>query len=317
MFMLAALALLASGCAADGPRKTSVEPSGQSGLTAHAIAEDGDRRYLLYIPSNPGPGPRPAVVVFHGHGGSAQGVVDRNGRNPSSHWLEIADREGLILVIPDGVEGPDGKQGWNDCRADAETNPEIDDVAFFERVLNEVAQQVALDEGAVFVTGLSNGGHFALRLAIERPNLLAAVGAVAAAMPEASECAEPTEPVAVLLMNGTDDPILLFAGGEMAFNRGLVLGATESIAVWADLAEAESDREVIRFADIDCSDGSTVVQTNHRGKRPVTLVAVEGGGHTEPSLTERHRRLWTRVVGPQNHDIEMAEQIWAFWQGTR
>lgn len=314
--VLVLLALSAAWRPADGPGTTSIEPSGQSGLATHSIVTaNGERSYLTYNLSDPAPGPRAVVLLFHGHGGSAKDVVADNGRTPSSKWLEIAGREGLVLVIPNGVEGSDRKRGWNDCRADAETNPESDDVAFVERILNEIALEVQIDKGAVFAAGLSNGGHFSLRLAIERPDLVAGVGAVAAAMPMVGECAEPTEPVAVLLMNGTDDPILPFYGGQMAFNRGRVLGSAESIAVWADLAEVEPDAVLTRFADVDGNDGSTVIRADHHGDVPVTLYTIEGGGHTEPSLTERHRRVWTRVVGPQNNDIEMAEQIWSFWQG--
>jgi polyhydroxybutyrate depolymerase len=47
------------------------------------------------------------------------------------------------------------------------------------------------------------------------------------------------------------------------------------------------------------------------------LYEVRGGGHTEPSLTEHNRRLYKRIVGPQNRDIEMAEEVWSFFKNRR
>ena len=314
--ILLVVVLIGTGCRRvvdeDGP------VSQPSGLTVHATSTaDGDRHYRLYVPDNLGGEVAPAVVLLHGRGGSAQQVVGGHGRAPSSRWLDVAKRDGLILLIPEGTTAPDGKQGWNDCRADAISNPETDDVAFIEQILDEVAQRVPIDRTAVYATGLSNGGHLALRLAIERPDLVAGIGAVAAAMPGETECASPTEPVAVLLMNGTDDPVLPFTGGRMAFNRGLVLGASESIAIWADLAESESVGGPARLPDVDGGDDSTVTRTDYLGSEPVSFYIVEGGGHTEPSRSERQRRFWTKIAGPQNGDIEMADEIWAFFEAAR
>jgi len=45
----------------------------------------------------------------------------------------------------------------------------------------------------------------------------------------------------------------------------------------------------------------------------VVLYEVRGGGHTEPGLRERYGRLYRLIVGPQNHDTEMAEEVWRFF----
>lgn len=42
-----------------------------------------------------------------------------------------------------------------------------------------------------------------------------------------------------------------------------------------------------------------------------------GGGHSEPSLVERYSRIYQRVVGRQNHDVEMAEVVWQFFRRQR
>ena len=46
----------------------------------------------------------------------------------------------------------------------------------------------------------------------------------------------------------------------------------------------------------------------------VVLYRVAGGGHTEPSKNEHGRRAVLKILGTQNHDIEMAEELWKFFQ---
>jgi len=43
------------------------------------------------------------------------------------------------------------------------------------------------------------------------------------------------------------------------------------------------------------------------------LIEVVGGGHTEPSIAERYSNLFLLVVGNQNGDFEMAEEVWGFF----
>lgn len=40
---------------------------------------------------------------------------------------------------------------------------------------------------------------------------------------------------------------------------------------------------------------------------------MDGGGHVEPSGRERHSRVVTAVLGPQNGDIETADVVWDFF----
>jgi len=41
---------------------------------------------------------------------------------------------------------------------------------------------------------------------------------------------------------------------------------------------------------------------------------VVNGGHTEPSIQERYSNLYKLIVGNQNGDIEMAQEIWGFFR---
>jgi polyhydroxybutyrate depolymerase len=45
----------------------------------------------------------------------------------------------------------------------------------------------------------------------------------------------------------------------------------------------------------------------------VELLTIEHGGHVEPSLRFHYGPLYEKIVGPQNRDLESAEQAWAFF----
>ena len=136
------------------------------------------------------PGKRALVIVLHGHGGSAaQALGQRRGQAPLSLWLSIADREGIVVLAPDGVQAADHPAGWNDCRQDSQDLPHTDDVGFIRALLDEAVQRYRVDPQRVYLIGMSNGGMMSYRLAIELGPRIAAFAAVSASMaPSHSAC---------------------------------------------------------------------------------------------------------------------------------
>jgi polyhydroxybutyrate depolymerase len=97
-----------------------------------------------------------------------------------------------------------------------------------------------------------------------------------------------------------------------------VLSVDESVALWRRVNRATSPGEprVEELPDSDPDDKSRVVRiawAPAEGGAPVVLYRIEGGGHTEPSRAERYGRLATTLLGPQNGDVESAEEIWSFF----
>ncbi len=277
------------------------------------------RTYLLRVPANGKP-PTAIVVMLHGHTGRVERLSGSSGKPaPYRQWNAIADREGLLLVAPQGIDGGDGKSGWNDCRADAQSNPHSDDVAFIAGIVAALRREYRVTSDRVYVLGSSNGGQMALRMAIERPEMVAAAAAIIASMPAQSECVTPRRFVPILFMNGTDDPLMPFKGGvvgEDEFQRGSVLSTQASVDLWAKLSGASSIPEVTPMPDLSTEDNSRVFRdtyTARSGRPAVVLYRIEGGGHTEPSRKERYPRWLTRLLGKQNADIEMAGEVWAFF----
>ena len=290
------------------------------GFVAGTFVHDGaTRRYLVHVPAGDAP-PTAVLLVLHGHGGGASQVVGP--RWPGAAWTAIADRERWLLVVPQGLDGTDGRPGWNDCRADAGTNPGSDDAGFLRALSASLERERGMAHARHYVVGTSNGGMMALRMAIEAPAWTTAVGAIVAAMPARSECAPPRRAVPVIFVNGTADPLVPFDGGAVGTRfgagdaRGTVLAATTSALQWARLAGANATPAVVALPDRTTEDDSTVTQstwTTRDGHPAVRLLRVDGGGHSEPSVAHRYPRLLGRLVGAQNGDVESAEAIAAFF----
>ena len=160
------------------------------------------------------------------------------------------------------------------------------------------------------------------RLALESGSRYRAVAAVVASMPAKSKCVTSKVPVSVLVMNGTDDPILPYEGGAVSKRnsseqeRGSVVSTEDTIAFWLDNNGITSQPAVHLLPNKSKTDRSRVVKTeyvNGKGNTEVVLYKIKKGGHVEPSLSEHYRRVFQLVVGRQNKDIEMSEEVWKFF----
>ncbi|MEM9521825.1 MAG: hypothetical protein AAGA37_21130 [Actinomycetota bacterium] len=263
-----------------------------------------ERRYHVGLPEDPVGAP--VVIVLHQNSSSADATLGLDGvGSPHALWLELVDDLGIVVVGAVGVGG-----AWNDCRADADTNSDADDVAYLEAMVDELVEQHGVADDQVFLTGTSNGGHMAIRMAEERPDRIAGFAAIAAANAQSSECVSAGEAVPALFMNGTADSIMPFAGGAM-FSGSLVESAEGSVADWAErFGLSEPTTNVL--ADVDPADGSTITTTSYASDGTViaTLYAVEGGGHNEPS---RVIEAGGGFFGTQNRDIETVDVVWEFF----
>lgn len=280
------------------------------------------RTYDLYLPPATGSKPHPLVLLLHGHIGDADVMTGENGKKaPYKIWLEIADRENLIIAIPDGTVGPDGHTGWNDCRADASTNPGVDDIGFIRQLLDKLEAEYSIDKSRIYVNGTSNGGNMTLRVALELSDRIAAAAPVVSAMPKENACKLPEHPVSILFMNGTEDPLVPYLGGRVGKNdkdgRGFLLSTRESLHWWIEHNGTRTVPVSYDFPDLMRRDRSTVHREIYAGGKQgseVVLYEIRGGGHTEPSIRERYSRMYKWIVGQQNGDIEMANEIWAFFR---
>jgi len=76
-----------------------------------------------------------------------------------SGWSQLADREGFIVIYPEGIGLLGFLQHWNAghcCGKAAEDD--WDDVAFIEAAINGVSIQYEIDKHRIYMVGFSNGG---------------------------------------------------------------------------------------------------------------------------------------------------------------
>lgn len=117
----------------------------------------------------------PVLIVFHGTGGSGE----RDARAVKLHNAPFA--RNAVVLYPDALD-----QGWN-----------TKDVAFVRGLIDDLLKSdKALDPTRVFAVGALSGGSFALRLACELSDRIAAVASLGGTLE--SSCA-PTDAVPLLL----------------------------------------------------------------------------------------------------------------------
>jgi polyhydroxybutyrate depolymerase len=270
------------------------------------------RTYHVYRPPTAGREARlPLVLALHGGGGSGLSMDPLTGGALSAE----AARRGWLLVCPDGIA-----KGWNDGRlltsARDRARAGVDDVGFLSALIDRMIAREHADPSRVYVTGISNGGFMSMRLAIELSNRVAAAAAVAASLSKVLEHSRAVRPVAVLLFNGTADPLVPYDGGTISVlgrSRGEVLSTPETVRWWAARDGCKGAPTVQRLPDRDPDDGTRVtVETNTpcAAGTEVVLYRVEGGGHTWP---DGRQYLPTFVVGRITHDLDGTQAIFDFF----
>lgn len=181
-------------------------------LIQKRLRHDGlARSYHLYIPdSYNGLSPVPLVFVLHGGGG--------NGENASrmSHMNDQAEKRGFIAVYPNGTGGKflRGRlltwNAWN-CCGQARSR-QVRDVDFFKTLIQALKEDYVVDNRRIYATGFSNGAMMVHRLAVELPDLFAAIAPVAGAL-NGETLSDLSSPVAVMMFHGKQDQHVLYEGG--------------------------------------------------------------------------------------------------------
>ncbi len=313
------LSLLASVCISQVTLATTI--------TSETISRpEGQRNYLLALPNQISSGKHPLIILLHGHMGSAAQLLGQErSAAPMSVWLKIADREGLIIAAPDGARGSDGKQGWNDCRADESKNTKTDDVGLIRVIINREINEHNVDPNRIYVMGMSNGAMMTFRIASELGDKLAGFATVSGAMASTSDCPAPKVPLSALIISGTADPLVPYDGGNVHFRSnnslGGVISVEQSASVWRQLdGLVATPTSVTTLPHVNPNDPTSATKTiwgnNPKGLQ-VELLRINNGGHMEPSLTEHPRRFYTMIVGKQNEDVETAEEAWSFFKDKR
>jgi polyhydroxybutyrate depolymerase len=280
----------------------------------HLLSGGIERTCLVHAPAAAGAAAMPLLLVLHGGGGTAEGMV----RLTRGRFDALADRDRFLAAYPQGVG-----RSWNDGRHDLRskaTRENVDDVAFLRELIADLARRFSIDRRRVFVAGMSNGGMMAMRLACALPGELRGAAAVAASLSDDAAAACPaTSAVSVVVVDGTADPIVPYGGGEVKVlwsGRGTVIGGARTADLWAktagcrtppaetDLpAKVEDGTRVRKIEYPGCSSGARVV-----------LFRVEGGGHAWPGGVPY---LGERLIGKTSGNLSAADAIWEIFSSLK
>lgn len=307
----------------------------EAGDHEFSLRVDGlDRRVLVHVPASYRSFvPHPIVFALHGGGGNADGSVEYFELN------ELADQEGFIAAYPEGTgRRVFGKLfgSWNAGRCCAPALDQgVDDVGYFEAVIELLDRNFNIDQDRVYVMGMSNGAQMSYRLACEIADKIAAIAASGST--GSYEPCIPTRPVPVLHIQGRLDPCSPYQGGQcggcmadLLTKLGFTVekrlwtcgSVPDYLQQWSRLnqcrgeAQQWNENRSAQCVSYDrCENGAEVV-----------LCTVEGMGHTWAGRSSYAAdacvrnpegdvcNTWIEIVGPLGEGFPANETIWAFFE---
>lgn len=281
------------------------------------IHDDLKRTFNIHIPSFYDHTKQyPLVFALHGRGSNGLGMILLSRRG----FDDLADRDGFIMVYPDGIE-----LNWNDGRMDEEANDRahrenIDDVGFISALIDHMTEVYNADPKRVYVTGISNGAIMSYRLACELSHRIVAIAPVDGSMSYVMfPFCHPSRPISVLAINNQNDPLVPYEGGDIngkirRIKLGKVLSVDESIGFWVGRNECKTIPVVTEEPDRDPGDGTRVHRREYTDGiegTEVILYSIDGGGHTWPGGIQ-YLPAW--IIGKTSRDIDANEVIWKFFK---
>jgi polyhydroxybutyrate depolymerase len=251
---------------------------------------------------------KPALVLMlHGTLQTARSI-----RQFAGYSFDAYARDGHAVVIyPDALH-----REWNGARATVMIRSDaknVDDVGFIRALIDHAASTHHIDRDRVYVVGFSLGGQMVIRLIHEIPEMLAGAAILGAALPKGDNlivARDARQPLPILTMHGTADPLAPFNGGPAGFHghlpKGNHLSAADTAAYFAHRnaiaagpAATTALRARVTRYDYSAADAA-----------PVCFYAINGGGHVIPNSNHRPAPwFW----GPTISDFVAAEAIAEFF----
>jgi len=249
--------------------------------TNRSVASGGSNRsYLLHVPAGYDPAkPAPVVLNFHGFGS------DPVQQNAVSAFEPVSDREGFILVTPDGG------LGWRFSQSARESN-----TAFVRDVLANVSSDLCVDTRRVFATGKSQGGFMSSWLGCVAPDAVAAIAPVSGMYEPTGNCAA----IPIMQFHGQADSLIPFAGGHVLV-LGNFAGAVAVMDKWAATNGCTGTPETTQITP-------HVKRVTYRDCKASTVQYITDAGHTWPGTRVREGDNSTPA------DLAASELIWDFFK---
>lgn len=289
-----ALATILAACSGEPTRP---DWDGVGVLGEYIVYNGAQREYSLYVPESYSVSdPAPLVIMFHGAGGTGADFQAWSGMDAAARagGFVVAYPNGKGSYCPDDTSQECPPFGWDSTQ-----------VGLVRELIAHLRHELAIDPGRVFAAGFSNGAVFTYDLVCEAADAFAAVAAVAALLlPETAAACAPSRPIAILLMNGTEDQAFPWDGG-------IYLSAASTTSFWVTVDGCATKSLPDSLPD-SADDGTRVWTVSYRGCDDgveVLQYGIEGGGHTWPGVAGFPDRL-----GLTSFDISASEEIVGFFR---
>ena len=233
----------------------------------------GDRSYRVDLPAQAAGAP--IILALHGGGGNPDQFAGTSG------FSRPANAKGYAVIYPAGSGRMAKLLTWNGgycCAYAAREN--VDDIAFLDRGVADAAKRFGLDAQRLYLTGMSNGSLMAEVYGAARASKVRAIGAVSGSLDV--DHTRITGPVPILVIHGTADDHVPFAGGVGAAGKVPTNWASVDQVIAAFVQAAEGSLAVSTQTIDPADDGMSVIKTDYtdaNGMVMVRLMTVTGGGH--------------------------------------
>jgi polyhydroxybutyrate depolymerase len=270
------------------------------------VSSGRERWYIGHISSRwDGTSKLPLVVAIHGATSNPR-LMER-----FCGLSDKADQAGFVVIYPAGSGVLPNVLTWNggDCCGYAK-DQRIDDVAWLDQVLADIATILPIDDDRVYFAGMSNGAHMTYRYAGLRPERVAAIACVAG--PAAIGILPLSRPVPLVHIHGTEDEFASFHGGRgpKSLYREPLPSVADTVLDWVRACGLPETPRVETIPD-RAGDGTTIQKQTY-GPSPagteVVLYVVEGGGHTWPGMPPLPLSL-----GKSSANMNANDVIWDFF----
>jgi polyhydroxybutyrate depolymerase len=207
------------------------------------------------------------------------------------------------------------------------------DVSYVRRVLDDLGEEIRIDRTRIYATGLSAGGGLAFQLALEAPDLVAAIAPVAPLPfqpvgPWLHGCVpQPgSDGISIAMLAATDDPFISYGpGSSREYPDARYPGMEATRDAWvaalglAGPPEVESLPDRVQGDSYEPHTGrasSTIERQRYRplpNGRELWFYKAVGMGHYWPNPNQVWSGLWSRF-GKTNQDVDFADEAWEFFK---
>jgi polyhydroxybutyrate depolymerase len=253
---------------------------GEHGFKRDSIVSDGiQRTFLFNVPAqNNDTSEIPLFIFLHAfqHTGQTTLAMD------IYSLKQKLKRDTAAVVFPDAI----GRH-WNDKMGGSyPASDTVNDIGFISRLIDHFIKDYKCDPARVYLIGVSNGGFLSYRMSCEMPEKITAICTIISSMGEkALNEFTKVPPMPVMIINGTADNIVSWAGGKVGRSSAPLAVAApvqDNINYWRMRNGITSAADTTLLPDYCAGDDSKVIEYRFQGKSDLLFYEVINGGHNVP-----------------------------------